>query len=74
MSVARLTADLFERLVDRDGPGGLAAIVRSRTGGLPTLAVRPGTVFVALRRITGSCAAPAPAREDQARRPVRSAR
>jgi TrmH family RNA methyltransferase len=51
VSVARLSADLFKRLVDRDGPSGLAAIVRSRTGGLSTLAVHPGAVFVALHRI-----------------------
>ena len=50
--VARLSADLFKRLVDRDGPSGLAAIVRSRTGGLSDLAVHPGAVFVALDRIS----------------------
>lgn len=49
--VARLSADLFKRLVDRDGPGGLAAIVRTRIGALSTLAVPPGAVFVALYRI-----------------------
>ncbi|WP_216214812.1 TrmH family RNA methyltransferase [Amycolatopsis aidingensis] len=49
--VARLSADLFKRLFDRDGPAGLAAIVRSRTGGLSTLEVHPGAVFVALHRI-----------------------
>ncbi|RZQ64986.1 TrmH family RNA methyltransferase [Amycolatopsis suaedae] len=49
--VARLSGELFKRLVDRDGPGGLAAIVRSRTGDLSTLDVQPGSIFVALHRI-----------------------
>jgi RNA methyltransferase, TrmH family len=49
--VVRLSGELFTRLVDREGPGGLAAIVRTRTGGLSTLDVRPGSVFVALHRI-----------------------
>ena len=52
VSVARLSADLFKRLVDRDGPGGLAAIVRSRADDLSTLTVHPGAVFVALHRIS----------------------
>lgn len=49
--VARLSWELFTRLVDRDGPSGLAAIVRSRAGDLSTLDVRPGSIFVALHRI-----------------------
>lgn len=49
--VARLTSDLFSRLSDREGPAGLAAIVRSRHVGLPDLAVRADSVFVALHRI-----------------------
>ena len=49
--VARLTSDLFSRLSDREGPAGLAAIVRSRHAVLEDLAVRAGSVFVALHRI-----------------------
>lgn len=49
--VARLSADLFTRLVDRDGPGGLAAIVRTRTAALSALTADPGALFVALHRI-----------------------
>lgn len=49
--VARLSSDLFTRLVDRDGPSGLAAIVRFRSGALSTLEVRPDSLFVALHRI-----------------------
>ncbi len=48
--VARLTGELFARLSDRDGPSGLAAIVRVRQAGLPDLAVRPGSVFAALHQ------------------------
>lgn len=47
--VARLTAELFARLSDRDGPSGLAAIVRGRTGllaGLPA-----GRLYVALHEV-----------------------
>ncbi|WBB61055.1 RNA methyltransferase [Streptomyces sp. WMMC500] len=51
VAVARFGADLFQRLVDRDGPSGIAAILRGRSGGLDTLSVRPGAVFVALHRI-----------------------
>ncbi|MCT2588293.1 TrmH family RNA methyltransferase [Actinophytocola gossypii] len=49
--VAHLTADLFLRLSDRDGPSGLAAIVRSRLFDLAGLAVRPDAIFVALNEI-----------------------
>jgi RNA methyltransferase, TrmH family len=49
--VARLTRDLFERLSDRDGPSGLAAIVRWPVLALPDLAVGPDAVFVALHEI-----------------------
>ncbi len=49
--VARLTSGLFSRLSDREGPAGLAAIVRSRRVGLEDLAVGAGSVFVALYRI-----------------------
>ncbi|MBB4685784.1 TrmH family RNA methyltransferase [Amycolatopsis jiangsuensis] len=51
VAVARVSADLFARLVDRDGPGGLAAIVRTRPGGLSTLDAPSGAIFVALHRI-----------------------
>jgi TrmH family RNA methyltransferase len=46
--VARLSADLFGRISDRDGPTGLAAIVRYRAASLAGLEVRPDSVFVAL--------------------------
>lgn len=49
--VARLSRELFGRLSDRDGPPGLAAIVRGRLAGLDDLAVRPDAVFVALHEI-----------------------
>lgn len=46
--VARLTGDLFGRIADRDGPAGLAAIVRSRPCGLEDLVTGPDSVLVAL--------------------------
>ena len=51
VKVARLTGELFGRIADRDGPSGLAAIVRKRAGGLAGLAVRPDSVFVALHEV-----------------------
>lgn len=45
--VARLTAELFARLSDRDGPSGLAAVVRGRLGNLSDLTVTPGDFYVA---------------------------
>lgn len=49
--VARLSRELFLRLSDRDGPTGLAAIVRSRSTDLSDLTVRPGSLFTALHAI-----------------------
>jgi RNA methyltransferase, TrmH family len=49
--VARLTSDLFTRVSARDGPSGLAAIVRARVPGLATLAVTPDSVFAALHEV-----------------------
>jgi RNA methyltransferase, TrmH family len=49
--VARLSAQLFGRIADRDGPAGLAAIVRKRAVALDQLAVRPDSVFAALHEI-----------------------
>ncbi len=49
--VARLTAELFGRIVEREGPTGLAAIVRARSAGLDDLFVRPDSVFVVLHEI-----------------------
>ena len=49
--VARLTAELFGRLSGRDGPSGLAAIVRGRPGGLTGLPVTPACVLVALHEV-----------------------
>jgi TrmH family RNA methyltransferase len=49
--VARVSAGLFARLSDRDGPSGLAAIVRGAPGTLDGLAAGPDAVFVALHEI-----------------------
>jgi RNA methyltransferase, TrmH family len=49
--VARVTGELFARLSGRDGPSGLAAIVRGRAASLAELAVTPGAVFAALHEI-----------------------
>jgi TrmH family RNA methyltransferase len=49
--VARVTSDLFARVSTRDGPSGLAAIVRARVPGLATLEVTPGSVVAALHEI-----------------------
>jgi len=49
--VARVTAELFARLSARDGPSGLAAIVRARVSGLASLPVTPDSVFVALHEV-----------------------
>lgn len=49
--VARLTAELFTRLSTREGPSGLAAIVRARTAGLTSVRVTPGALFVALHEV-----------------------
>ena len=49
--VTRMTGELFTRLSGRDGPSGLAAIVRGHTGGLAGLPVTAGSVFVALHEI-----------------------
>ncbi len=51
VTVARLSGPLFARIADRDGPAGLAAIVRRRLPALDELAVRPGSVFVALHEV-----------------------
>jgi RNA methyltransferase, TrmH family len=49
--VARLSADLFGRIADRDGPSGLAAIVASEPIALGDLAVGPDSLFVALHAV-----------------------
>jgi RNA methyltransferase, TrmH family len=49
--VARLSGPLFARIADRDGPAGLAAIVRGGTPALGELAVLSDSVFVALHEI-----------------------
>jgi RNA methyltransferase, TrmH family len=46
--IARLTGDLFGRISDRDGPAGLAAIVRATPSRLGDLAVPAGGLFAAL--------------------------
>ena len=49
--VARVTAELFGRISARDGPSGLAAIVRARVPGLAAVQVAPDSVFVALHEV-----------------------
>ena len=49
--VVRLSGDLFQRLSDRDGAAGLAAIVGQRLTPLGELPVGPGAAFVALHEI-----------------------
>ena len=49
--VARVTAELFGRISEREGPSGLAAIVRSRLGRLADLAVTRDAVFVAAHEV-----------------------
>jgi RNA methyltransferase, TrmH family len=50
--VVRLSGDLFQRLSDRDGAAGLAAIVGQRLTPLGELPAGPGTAFVALHEIS----------------------
>jgi TrmH family RNA methyltransferase len=49
--VAYLSRELFTRISDREGPSGLAAIVRTRPTGLSALPLPPDAVLVALHRI-----------------------
>ena len=49
--VAHLSEDLFERLSERDGPAGLAAVVRARTTPLDTLVLPPDALVVAMHRV-----------------------
>jgi TrmH family RNA methyltransferase len=49
--VTRVSDDLFRRLSGRDGPSGLAAIVRTAQPALASLPVGPDSVFVALHEI-----------------------
>jgi TrmH family RNA methyltransferase len=49
--VARLSDELFGRLSDREGPAGLAAIVRGRVMMPGELPGGPRTVFVALHEV-----------------------
>jgi TrmH family RNA methyltransferase len=49
--VARLTGELFGRIADRDGPAGLAAIVRKVPASLDDLQVQPESVFIALHEV-----------------------
>lgn len=50
--VARLTTELFERLFDRDGPAGLAAIVRFPQRELDHLNLPPEAIFTVLHDIS----------------------
>jgi RNA methyltransferase, TrmH family len=49
--IVRMTSELFRRLSGRDGPSGLAAIVRGRPARLDSLTVAPESLFVALHEI-----------------------
>jgi RNA methyltransferase, TrmH family len=49
--VARVSAELFGRIAGRDGPTGLAAIVRARPVPLAGLTASPGSLFVALHDV-----------------------
>ena len=49
--VTRVSDELFGRLSGREGPSGLAAIVRGSPAGLADLPAGPGSVFVALHEI-----------------------
>jgi TrmH family RNA methyltransferase len=49
--VARLSTELFQRLSDREGPSGLAAIVHGRLPALAELPVRPASVFTVLHHV-----------------------
>jgi RNA methyltransferase, TrmH family len=49
--VVRVTGELFARLSGRDGPSGLAAVVRQRLSTLAGLPVNADSVFVALHEI-----------------------
>jgi RNA methyltransferase, TrmH family len=48
--VARLSGELFGRIADRDGPSGLAAIVRSAPVAVGDLVVGTDSLFAALHR------------------------
>jgi TrmH family RNA methyltransferase len=51
LRVVRISSELFGRLAARDGPSGLAAIVRAELAGLADLKVLPDSVFVALHEV-----------------------
>jgi RNA methyltransferase, TrmH family len=50
-AVAEVSAPLYERIATRENPSGLAAIVRIASRDLPSLAVTPASLFVALHEI-----------------------
>jgi TrmH family RNA methyltransferase len=49
--ITRVTRELFERLADRDGPSGLAAIIRQRFASIDEFQAPAPSTFVALHRI-----------------------
>jgi TrmH family RNA methyltransferase len=49
--VARMSAELFGRISDREGPSGLAAIVRGGLTPADELPVEPDSVYVALHEV-----------------------
>jgi TrmH family RNA methyltransferase len=52
LPVARLSLDLFTRISDRDGPSGLAAIVKAPNMGVETLDVAADCFFVAAHEMS----------------------
>jgi TrmH family RNA methyltransferase len=49
--IAQMSAELFGRISDREGPSGLAAIVRNKAMAADDLPVRPDSVYVALNEV-----------------------
>lgn len=47
-SVLEVSADIFRTLSSKDGPQGIAAVIRQRWSGLDDVAVKPGDTWIAL--------------------------
>ncbi len=52
VQVVRVSADIFERLSERDGPAGLLAVLSGGVGVLNDLVVTPDSVFVVLHELS----------------------
>jgi len=50
--VAYLSAELFCRISDRDGPTGIAAILRGKIGDLDSLEITAASLFIALHKVS----------------------